>query len=66
VILQLQYASEGRQGPTGFVVHDVLLRFATILEWLASAVTRRLGSVREIYRVRRFPQRLRRMGITPM
>ena len=66
VILKLQYASEGRQGPTGFVVHDELLRFATILEWLASAVTQRLGSVREIYRVRRFPRRLRRMGITPM
>ena len=66
VILKLQYASEGRQGPTGFVVHDELLRFATLLEWLASAVVRRLGSVREIDRPGRFPLRLRSMGITPM
>ncbi|MGI0129514.1 MAG: hypothetical protein ACREEC_05095 [Thermoplasmata archaeon] len=66
VILKLQYASEGRQGPTGFVVHDELLRFAALLEWLTSAVARRLGSVREIYRPGRFPDRLRAMGITPM
>jgi putative transposase len=66
VILKLQYASEGRQGPTGVIVHDELLRFATLLEWLAGAVTRRLGSRREIYRPGRFPYRLRAMGITPM
>jgi putative transposase len=66
VILKLQYASEGRQGPTGFVVHNELLRFATLLEWLTAAITRRLGSVRETYRPNRFPHRLRTMGITPM
>lgn len=66
VILKLQYASEGRQGPTGFVVQDERLRFATLLEWLVSAVVRRLGSPREIYRLGRFPHRLRTMGITPM
>lgn len=66
VILKLQYASEGRQGPAGFVVHDELFRFATLLEWLASAVVRRLGSAREIYRHGRLPHRLLAAGITPM
>lgn len=66
VILKLQYASEGRQGPTGFVVHDERLRFATLLEWLVSAVVRRLGSPREIERHGGLPHRLRTMGITPM
>lgn len=66
VILKLQYASEGRQGPMGFVVHDELLRFATLLEWLAHAVVRRLGSLQAIYRPSRFPRRLRAMGIIPM
>lgn len=65
-ILKLQFTSEGRQGPTGFVVHEELLRFAPLLEWLASAVARRLGSTREIYRPGRFPHRLRAMGIAPM
>ncbi|HTT44516.1 MAG TPA: transposase, partial [Thermoplasmata archaeon] len=50
VILKLQYASEGRQGPTGFVVRGELLRFATLLEWLSNAVVRKLGSVRELCR----------------
>ena len=66
VILKLQYASEGRQGPSGLVVHDELLRFATLLEWLGHAVMRRLGSVQELYRRGRLPLRLRAMGIPPM
>ena len=65
-ILKLPYASEGRQGPAGFVVHDELFRLATLLEWLTSAMVRRLGPVREIYRVTPFPHRLRAVGITPM
>jgi putative transposase len=66
VILKLQYASEGRQGPTGFVVLGERFRFATLLEWLTGAVVRRLGAVREIHRIGPFPHRLRSMGITPM
>ncbi len=52
VILKLQWASEGRQGPSGFVVHDELLRFAVLLELLGSAIVRRLGAVREVHRPR--------------
>jgi putative transposase len=66
VILKLQYASEGRQGPTGFVVCEERLRFSTLLELLLYAVIRRLGGVPEIYREGRFPHRLRSMGIDPM
>ena len=66
VILKLQYASEGRQGPTGFVVRDEKLRFSTLLELLLHAVTRRLGGITEIYREGEIPHRLRSMGISPM
>jgi putative transposase len=66
VILKLQYASEGREGPKGFVVHEERLRFSTLLELLLMAVIRQLGGIPEIYRERPFPHRLRTMGITPM
>jgi putative transposase len=66
VILKLQYASEGRQGPTGFVVRDEKLRFSTLLELLLHAVTRRLGGIPEIHREGEIPHRLRSMGISPM
>jgi hypothetical protein len=65
VILKLQYASEGRQGPSGFVVREELLRFALLLEMLVSAIVRRLGAVREVHRPGRFPDRLRSIGIRP-
>ena len=65
VTLKLQIASEGRQGPSGFVVHEEVLRFAMLLELLAAAVVRRLGMVRTVYRRWRFPARLRSMGINP-
>jgi putative transposase len=63
VVLKLQYASEGRQGPSGFAVREELLRLATLLELLASAIIRRLGTVREIQPTGRLPHRLRSMGI---
>jgi putative transposase len=66
MILKLQYASEGRQGPIGFVVHEERLRFSTLLELLLFAVIHQLGGISEIYRERHFPHRLRAMGITPM
>lgn len=66
VILKLQYASEGRQGPTGFVVREERLRFSTLLELLLYAVIRRLGGIPEIYREGRLPHRLRSMGISPV
>ncbi|MGA7861759.1 MAG: hypothetical protein WCB19_07880 [Thermoplasmata archaeon] len=66
VILKLPCASEGHPGPTGFVVHEELFRFTTLLERLASAVIRQLGSVRRIHPPGRFPHRLRAMEITPM
>jgi hypothetical protein len=66
VILKLQSASEGRQGPMGFVVHEEPLRFSTLLELLLFAVIRRLGGIPEIRRERRLPHWLRMMGITPM
>lgn len=43
VILKLECASEGRQGPSGFVVHEATLRLATLLDLLRAAVERRLG-----------------------
>jgi putative transposase len=55
VIRKLQYASEGRQGPTGFVVHEERLRFSTLLELLLYAVIRRLGGIPEIRRENRPP-----------
>jgi hypothetical protein len=66
VILKLQYASEGCQGPMGFVVRDELLRFSTLLELLLYAIIRRLGRIPEIRRPGPFPHRLRSMGIRPM
>lgn len=65
VILKLQWASEGRQGPSGFIVNAAILRLATMLELLRAAVERRLGSLREIERRCKFPYRLRAMGINP-
>ncbi len=38
VILKLHYASEGRQGPTGFVVREELLRCGRLLHMLPRAV----------------------------
>lgn len=43
VILKLQWASEGRQGPSGFVVHEEVLPLSTLLELLRAAIERRLG-----------------------
>jgi IS4 transposase len=65
VILKLEYASEGRQGPIGFVVHEERLRFSTLLELLLYAVIGRLGGIPEIHREGRLPHRLRMMGISP-
>ncbi len=65
VLLKLECASEGRQGPSGFVVHEATLRLATLLDLLRAAVERRLGSLREIERRWKFPHRLRSMGINP-
>jgi hypothetical protein len=64
VILKLQYASEGRQGPTGFVVHDELLRFSTLLELLLLATIHQLGGIPVIRRTGRIPHRLRALGIS--
>ncbi len=66
MILKLQYASEGRQGPIGFVVHEERPRFCTLLELLLYAVIQQLGGIPEIYREGRLPHRLRTMGISPM
>ncbi len=65
VILKLQWASEGRQGPSGFVVHEEVLPLNTLLELLRAAIERRLGSLFEIERRWKFPHRLRTMGINP-
>ena len=45
VILKLLYASEGWQGPVGFVVHEEFLRFRKLLHMLLRAVGYRLGNV---------------------
>lgn len=65
VVLKLQWVSEGRQGPSGFVVHEEVLPLTTLLELLRAAVERRLGSILEIERQWWFPHRLRTMGINP-
>jgi putative transposase len=61
-ILKLLYASEGRQGPVGFRVHDELLRFGDLLQMLLRAVGYRLGNITNLENRRRFPDRLRREG----
>jgi hypothetical protein len=66
VILKLRYASEGRQGPTGFVVHDELLRFSTLLELLLLATLHQLGGIPVIRRTGRIPHRLRALGISSL
>jgi putative transposase len=58
VILKLLWASEGRQGPKGFVVVEELLRFEDLLNHLARAISYRLGEKREVVRRRRLPHRL--------
>jgi len=65
VILKLQWASEGRQGPSGFVVHEEVLPLTTLLELLRAAIERRLGSILKIERQWRFPCRLRTVGVGP-
>ncbi len=50
VILKLEYATEGRPGPPGLVVREELLRLATLPEPRSNAVSRRMGTVREIQR----------------
>ncbi len=63
VILRLQYASEGRQGPVGFQIRTELLRFEDLLQMLFRAVGYRLGNLTEVTNHRRLPPRLRRQGI---
>jgi putative transposase len=65
VILKLRWTSEGRQGPAGFVIHEEMLRFSTLLELLLYATIRRLGGIPEIHRPGRFPPHLRSIGISP-
>ena len=64
VILRLQYASEGRQGPVGFRIREEMLRFEDLLQKLFRAVGFRLGNLTEITNHRRLPPRLRRQGLT--
>ncbi len=63
VILQLIYASEGRQGPVGFRIREELLRFEDLLQMLLRAVGYRLGNLTQVTNHRRLPDRLRRQGI---
>ena len=64
VILKLHYASEGRQGPTGFVVREELLRFGRLLHMLLRAVGYRLGHIDRVENRRPLPKRLRRQGLS--
>ena len=64
VILKLHYASEGRQGPTGFVVREELLRFGKLLHMLLRAVGYRLGNVDRVENRRPLPTGLRRQGLS--
>lgn len=63
VILRLQYASEGRQGPVGFRIREEMLRFEDLLQMLFRAVGYRLGNLTGITNHRRLPPRLRRQGL---
>ncbi|MGI0053680.1 MAG: hypothetical protein ACREC5_03775 [Thermoplasmata archaeon] len=62
VILKLIYASEGREGPVGFVVRQELLRFANLLQMLPRAIGYRLGPITPIENRRPPPARHRRQG----
>lgn len=64
VVLKLLYASEGRQGPVGFVVREELLRFERLLQMLLRAVGYRLGNIDRVENRRPLPRRLRRQGLT--
>ena len=66
VILRLEYASEGRQGPVGFRIREELLRFQDLLQMLFRAVGYRLGNITSIENRRRLPARLLRQGVTPL
>lgn len=63
-ILKLEYASEGRQGPSGFVIREELLRFSTLLELLLYATIQRLGGIPVLRREKPPPHRLRSLGVT--
>jgi putative transposase len=65
VVLKLQWASEGRQGPSGFVVHETILPLATLLDLLRAAIDRRLGARLAVERRWEFPHHLRAAGINP-
>lgn len=62
VVLKLLYASEGRQGRTGFRVRDEWLRFGDLMLMLLRAVGYRLGNLTALENRRRMPGRLRRQG----
>lgn len=64
VILQLHYASEGRPGPTGFVVREELLRFGKLLQMPLRAVGYRLGNVDRVENRRPLPTCLRPQGLS--
>jgi Transposase DDE domain len=64
VILKLLYASEGRQGPVGFRVHDEWLRFEDLLQMLLRAVGYRLGHQTLLENREPLPRHLRRQGLT--
>jgi putative transposase len=62
-IVRLLYTSEGRQGPTGMVLREELLRFEDLLELLFLGVSRVLGTVREVGNRKPPPRRLKQWGM---
>jgi putative transposase len=63
VVVRLLYTSEGRQGPTGMVLREELLRFEDLLELLFFGVNRVLGTVREVGNPKPPPRRLTQWGM---
>ena len=64
VVLKLLYASEGRQGPIGFHIHDEWLRFEDLLQMLLRAVGYRLGHRFLLENRAPLPRHLRRQMLT--
>ena len=63
VVLKLQYASEGRQGPVGFGSAKSCCASQDLLQMLLRAVGYRLGNLSSLENRRPFPGPLRRQGI---
>ncbi|MGI0088705.1 MAG: transposase [Nitrosotalea sp.] len=64
VVLKIHFAGESRAGRGGWRIREELLRFGDLLAMLVRAVGYRLGNLTHVENRSKFPEGLRRQGLT--